>query len=98
MQKLELTINQTMGVITGNFEDIKKSLETEMAVYETKQFVEEDKQKAKGDLADLRKLKKAVNDRKVEAKKEYMKPCITRDSLSFFISAPLYLLVFSARI
>ena len=37
MQKLELTINQTMGVITGNFEDIKKSLETEMAVYETKQ-------------------------------------------------------------
>ena len=40
MQKLELTINQTMGVITGNFEDIKKSLETEMAVYETKQFAE----------------------------------------------------------
>ena len=26
MQKLELTINQTMGVITGNFEDIKKCL------------------------------------------------------------------------
>ena len=74
MQKLELTINQTMGVITGNFEDIKKSLETEMAVYETKQFAEEDKQKAKGDLADLRKLRKAVNDRKVEVKKEYMKP------------------------
>ena len=48
MQKLELTINQTMGVINGNFEDIKKSLETEMAVYETKQFAEEDKQKAKG--------------------------------------------------
>lgn len=48
MQKLELTINQTMGVITGNFEDIKKSLETEMAVYETKRFAEEDKQKAKG--------------------------------------------------
>lgn len=46
MKKLELTINQTMGVITGNFEDIKKSLETEMAVYETKQFAEEDKQKA----------------------------------------------------
>ena len=32
------------------------------------------KQKAKGDLADLRKLRKAVNDRKVEVKKEYMKP------------------------
>lgn len=74
MQKLELTINQTMGVITGNFEDIKKSLEAEMAVYETKQFAEEDKQKAKGDLADLRKLRKAVNDRKAEVKKDYMKP------------------------
>lgn len=48
MQKLELTVNQTMGVITGNFEDIKKSLETEMAVYETKQFAEEDKSKECG--------------------------------------------------
>lgn len=80
MQKLELTVNQTMGVITGNFEDIKKSLETEMAVYETKQFAEEDKQKAKGDLADLRKLRKAVNDRKVEVKKEYMK-CLTLEQM-----------------
>lgn len=26
MQKLELTVNQTMGVITGNFEDIKNLL------------------------------------------------------------------------
>lgn len=74
MQKLELTVNQKMGVITDNFEEIKESLKVEMAVYETKQFAEEDKQKAKGDLADLRKLKKAVNDRKVEVKKEYMKP------------------------
>lgn len=74
MQKLELTVNQTMGVITDNFEEIKESLKAEMAVYETKQFAEEDKQKAKGDLADLRKLKKAVNDRKVEVKKDYMKP------------------------
>lgn len=74
MQKLELTVNQKMGVITDNFEEIKESLKVEMAVYETKQFAEEDKQKAKGDLADLRKLKKAVNDRKAEVKKEYMKP------------------------
>lgn len=74
MQKLELTVNQKMGVITDNFEEIKESLKAEMAVYETKQFAEEDKQKAKGDLADLRKLRKAVNDRKVEVKKDYMKP------------------------
>ena len=74
MQKLELAVSQKMGVITDNFEEIKESLKAEMAVYETKQFAEEDKQKAKGDLADLRKLKKAVNDRKVEVKKDYMKP------------------------
>lgn len=74
MQNLELSVSQTMGVITDNFEEIKGKLQAEMVTYKEKQFAEEDKQKAKGDLADLRKLKKQVNDRKAEVKKIYMQP------------------------
>ena len=74
MQNLELSVTQQMGVITGNFDAIKAQLESEMAEYKGKTFTEETKKKAKEDLADLRKLKKNVNARKLEVKKAYMKP------------------------
>ena len=74
MQNLELSVTQQMGVITGNFDAIKSQLENEMAEYKGKTFTEETKKKAKEDLADLRKLKKNVNARKMEVKKAYMKP------------------------
>ena len=74
MKNLELSVTQQMGVITGNFEAIKAQLESEMAEYKGKTFTEETKKKAKEDLADLRKLKKNVNARKMEVKKAYMKP------------------------
>lgn len=74
MQNLELIVTQQMGVITGNFDAIKAQLESEMEEYKGKTFTEETKKKAKEDLADLRKLKKNVNARKLEVKKAYMKP------------------------
>lgn len=74
MKNLELSVTQQMGVITGNFDAIKSQLESEMAEYKGKTFTEETKKKAKEDLADLRKLKKNVNARKLEVKKAYMKP------------------------
>lgn len=74
MQNLELSVTQQMGVITGNFDAIKAQLESEMSEYKGKTFTEETKKKAKEDLADLRKLKKNVNARKLEVKKDYMKP------------------------
>lgn len=74
MKNLELSVTQQMGVITGNFDAIKAQLESEMAEYKGKTFTEETKKKAKEDLADLRKLKKNVNTRKLEVKKAYMKP------------------------
>lgn len=74
MQNLELSVTQQMGVITGNFDAIKSQLESEMEEYKDKTFTEETKKKAKEDLADLRKLKKNVNARKLEVKKAYMKP------------------------
>ena len=74
MQNLELSVTQQMGVITGNFDAIKAQLESEMEEYKGKTFTEETKKKAKEDLADLRKLKKNVNARKMEVKKAYMKP------------------------
>lgn len=62
------------GVISTNFEEIKEKLEEEMSTYKTMRVTVDNKKEAKGDMADLRKLKKKLNDRKKEVKEEYMKP------------------------
>lgn len=74
MSELQFEVYQQNGVINANMEPLKAMLAEKMREYEEKQFSEESMKEAKADLADLRKLKKAVNDRKVEVKTEFMKP------------------------
>lgn len=71
---LELSMIPKSGVISTNFEEIKEKLEEEMSTYKTTRVTVDNKKEAKGDIADLRKLKKKLNDRKKEVKEEYMKP------------------------
>lgn len=71
---LELSMIPKSGVISTNFEEIKEKLETEMSTYKTMRVTVDNKKEAKEDMADLRKLKKKLNDRKKEVKEEYMKP------------------------
>jgi hypothetical protein len=71
---LELSMIPKSGVISTNFEEIKEKLETEMSTYKTMRVTVDNKKEAKEDMADLRKLKKKLNDRKNEVKEEYMKP------------------------
>lgn len=71
---LELSMIPKSGVISTNFEEIKEKLEEEMSTYKTMRVTVDNKKEAKGDMADLRKLKKKLNDRKKEVKEEYMKP------------------------
>ena len=64
------------GVIQiKNLDELKAQLRGYLEQYQGAQYTEETKAFAKATLADLRKLKKATNDVKVAAKKEYMKPC-----------------------
>lgn len=71
---LELSMIPKSGVISTNFEEIKEKLETEMSTYKTMRVTVDNKKEAKEDMADLRKLKKKLNNRKKEVKEEYMKP------------------------
>lgn len=71
---LELSMIPKSGVISTNFEEIKEKLETEMSTYKTMRVTVDNKKEAKEDMADFRKLKKKLNDRKKEVKEEYMKP------------------------
>lgn len=71
---LELSMIPKSGVISTNFEEIKEKLEKEMSTYKTMRVTVDNKKEAKEDMADLRKLKKKLNDRKKEVKEEYMKP------------------------
>lgn len=75
MDELKVIIEQKNGVISfENFEELKKQLNGYLEQYREARFTEESKTFAKGVVAGLRKLKKAVNDRKIEVKKAYMQP------------------------
>ncbi|MGF7002442.1 hypothetical protein M2149_000818 [Lachnospiraceae bacterium PFB1-21] len=74
MSSYSLEVNQQQGVIDFNFEELKKSLELKMAEYEGSVFTEENKDIAKKEVASLRALKKEVDAKRIEIKKQSMEP------------------------
>lgn len=71
---LEVQIERSNGAISFNFEDIKEALAAELELYKNLVFTEETKTDAKKTVAELRKLKKQINDKRIEVKKLYMQP------------------------
>lgn len=74
MQEINLLVEQKNGTIGGNFEELKAALKAELEVYKNMVFTEETKPKARKAVANLRKLKKSMNDKKLEVKKTFMVP------------------------
>lgn len=74
MQEINLLVKQENGTIGGNFEEIKSALKAELEVYKNMVFTEESKLEARKTVAGLRKLKKSMNDKKLEVKKTFMAP------------------------
>ena len=74
MDELKFNVVQSIGEITANFDEFKNQVSQELEKYKSKEFTEDTKKDAKKDLAELRKKKAAVNERRIEVKKEYMKP------------------------
>ena len=74
MNKLELTISQEPGIIKFNFEELKAQLSAKMDEYRGAIFTDDSKQVAKGELANLRKLQKSVDDRRKDVKAQCMAP------------------------
>ena len=74
MQEINLLVKQENGTIGGNFEEIKSALKSELEVYKNMVFTEESMPEARKTVAGLRKLKKSMNDKKLEVKKTFMAP------------------------
>lgn len=77
MKELEVTVQQTPGVIHWNYEEIKSQLSEEMDERGTRLYTDENMPAARKDLAYLRNLKKQVNDRKKEIKNKCLEPYAT---------------------
>lgn len=74
MNDIEVKVTQTAGVIESNFEEIKEALGLQMTAYLELEVTEDNIDERKKDLATLRKIYKAVDERKKEVKKGFMKP------------------------
>jgi len=71
----EVKVSNNPGLIKfENFDELKQSLSDKMQQYEGAVVTEDTKDIAKKEVASLRKLSKAINDRKIEVKKIYMQP------------------------
>lgn len=67
-------ITSKQGSITCNFDQIQTHLQEQLSLYKNQVFTEETKKEAKNAVAELRKEKKAFQDRIKEVKAEFMKP------------------------
>ena len=74
MNELQVIVQQTPGVINWNFEDLKEAIQQEMDSYSNQIYTDETIPIAKKDLAALRKLSKAVDDRRIEIKNKCLEP------------------------
>ena len=72
--ELQVKVNQKLGVIDFNYEEMKQELSEKMEQYNDIVVTADTKTVAKKDVAELRKLKKELNDRRIKVKKEYDKP------------------------
>lgn len=74
MNKLQIIVNQQQGTITTNFDEVKEALIEQMEIYKELEVTEDNKAERKKDIATLRKMIKAVNSKRIEVKKECLKP------------------------
>lgn len=74
MGALQVVVNQKLGVITSNFEDIKKAATDKAAEYKGIVVTKDTTKDAKSDIAELRRYQKDINERKKEVKESYMQP------------------------
>ncbi len=73
-KELQVVVNQTPGEVKWNFEQLKDALEAKLKVYETLVYTDENVKDAKADLADLRKLRKQVEDKRKKVKNVCLQP------------------------
>lgn len=74
MEKIMLQVRPVAGLIKTNFDEIEKQLAADMCQYDGIIFTEDTKTDAKKKVAELRKLKKSIEDSRKEVKAQWMEP------------------------
>lgn len=74
MNELSLVINQNPGSIELNFDALEEQLDNKLSEYKGAVFTEDTKTIAKAEVANLRKLKKDIEDSRKAVKKKWMEP------------------------
>lgn len=74
MNEISVVVTQEPGKVSWNFEEIKKTLENELEVYRTTAYTDATIKTAKSDVAALRKLPVAINERLKEVKDKCLEP------------------------
>jgi hypothetical protein len=72
--ELQVVVSQVPGRIEFNYEEIKANLAAQMELYKDIQLTEETSAEGKSDIATLRKIKKAIDDKRKEVKNDCLKP------------------------
>jgi len=73
MSEFSVQIKQPV-IISGNFEEMQQELSNMMQAYAGLEVTEENLPERKKDIATLRKIKTAIEDKRKAAKKDYEKP------------------------
>lgn len=74
MNEINVMVEQKTGLITANFEEVKNQLYVQMDAYRGLVYTDETVKSAKEDVATLRKVRKAIEDKRKEVKKAQMIP------------------------
>ena len=74
MNDLQIVINEIPAIINDNFAEVKESLANMMQAYEGLTYTDDTVKDARNDIATLRKIRKAIDDKRKEVKKSHMIP------------------------
>ena len=74
MNELQVIVNQNVGKIEFNYEEIKAELQVRMDLYKDAVFTEDSKDIAKKEVAALRKMKLAIDQKRKEVKNQCLEP------------------------
>lgn len=74
MKELELQVYQTKATISTNFDEMQNEVQSIADAYVGLEVTEDNMTERKADRATLRKIQKALDDKRKEVKKEHMKP------------------------
>ncbi len=74
MNELQVIVKQEPGTISWNFEELKTALMEQLSIYKNTVYDDNSIAAAKADTATLRKLRKAVEDKRKEVKVKCLEP------------------------